>query len=378
MDLCIHRKIFAAIAITFSLSGCFNNGFEGLAEVSQTSALREGTFQFSSTGSLLPQAYTGDVYTVMFATSNGVEPVSFSVTSGSLPPGVTLTNYGLLSGMLTASPGDFSFTVQARDAEGSLATKDFSLKVSVPFTFTTRGLPNAILGANYTAVLTAAGGTPPYTFSATGLPAAFTLNPAIGLITGTPTTAGSATVSVTVTDANGWQESGDILLNSIVPVSAVPSITTSSLPNGVVNSNYAGILVVSGGVAPYRFAVASGSLPAGLTLDTNTGLILGTPQTIGVTPFAIRATDAVGATSVVNYTVTVTFKSSASLSVSLPILSRFQEACPPVYRLIPQAESSRELPQQRGHKILSSASPMPLALRPVAPTALASPTFRCH
>ncbi|MBU6374425.1 MAG: putative Ig domain-containing protein [Bdellovibrionales bacterium] len=303
------QKLFAAIAISLSLSGCFkNNGFDGLEEVSLATTSgsgQQGVFQFSSTGSLLPQAYTGDVYTVMLATSNGTEPVSYSVEPGTLPTGLTLTSYGLLSGMLSASPGEYEFSIRAVDGNGSVATKDFSLKISVPFTFTTRSIPNAVLGSSYSAVLTAVGGTPPYTYAATGLPTGFTLTPSIGLITGNPSATGTATLTVTVSDAHGWQRTGDILLNTVAPVSAIPSITNSTLPNGTVNSSYAGVVTAAGGVTPYRYAVASGSLPAGLTLDTNLGIISGTPTAAGVASFAIRVTDNLNSTTSQNYTLTI-------------------------------------------------------------------------
>ena len=70
------------------------------------------------------------------------------------------------------------------------------------------------------------------------------------------------------------------------------AITTSSLPNGFVNLAYSATLTASGGVTPYTWSLASGSLSAGLTLNTNTGVITGTPTTLGTSNFTVRVTDA--------------------------------------------------------------------------------------
>ena len=69
-------------------------------------------------------------------------------------------------------------------------------------------------------------------------------------------------------------------------------ITTSSLPNGFVNLAYSATLTASGGITPYTWSLASGSLSAGLTLNTNTGVITGTPTTLGTSNFTVQVTDA--------------------------------------------------------------------------------------
>lgn len=86
-----------------------------------------------------------------------------------------------------------------------------------------------------------------------------------------------------------------------------PIITLSpaTLPDGNVGTAYNQTIVATGGTAPYTYAVSNGSLPSGLTLDSATGVISGTPDTTGTSNFAITATDNVGCTGTQNYSITI-------------------------------------------------------------------------
>jgi uncharacterized delta-60 repeat protein len=86
-----------------------------------------------------------------------------------------------------------------------------------------------------------------------------------------------------------------------------PAITVSpsSLPDGVVGIAYNQTISASGGTAPYTYAVTSGALPAGLTLDPNSGVISGTPTTVQTATFQITATDSGGCTGSRSYTVDI-------------------------------------------------------------------------
>jgi hypothetical protein len=80
------------------------------------------------------------------------------------------------------------------------ASATLSLVVAPELEVTTTSLPEAEVGVAYSATLTATGGLPPYTWTATGLPAGLSCSPA-GVISGTPTAAGTDPVVVTVTSA---------------------------------------------------------------------------------------------------------------------------------------------------------------------------------
>ena len=73
-------------------------------------------------------------------------------------------------------------------------------------------------------------------------------------------------------------------------------VTTTSLPDGIINAPYNQALTASGGQTPYSWTIVSGGLPAGLTLATN-GVISGTPTTAGTTNFTVQVTDAASDTA---------------------------------------------------------------------------------
>ena len=167
-----------------------------------------------------------------------------------------------------------------------------------PITVSPLTVPNGAVGVAYSQTLTGSGGTAPYTFGVTAgvLPAGVTLTPA-GLLAGTPTTAGTSTVTIRGTDANGCfaTVSYTIIIAAAPPPATCPPITVSPLtvPDGTVGVAYSQTLTGSGGLAPYTFGVTAGVLPAGVTL-TPAGLLAGTPTTPGTTTFTIRGTDANG------------------------------------------------------------------------------------
>ena len=157
-------------------------------------------------------------------------------------------------------------------------------------------LPNGSVGTAYNQTVSASGGTPPFTFSVSSgsLPTGLLLNSASGAITGTPTTAGTFTFTITATDANGC--TGSRLYTITIASPGCPAIVLSptTLPPGMVLTPYAQTITASGGTAPFTFSIAAGALPVGLTLNPATGLISGIPATSGLFNVTIRATDAVG------------------------------------------------------------------------------------
>ncbi len=241
------------------------------------------------TTSSLPWGTVGVAYNQTLAATGGLTPYTWSITLGDLPAGLTLNiSTGVISGTPTTA-GTFNSTVQVQDANAATSTKSLSIVIYNALSITTGSLPASYEINVYSQTLTATGGLTPYTWSiASGnLPAGLTLSSG-GVISGTLTTAGTSNFTVRVQDANAVASTKSL---SIVIYNAL-SITTSSLPAGYVGAAYSQTLAATGGLTPYTWSIMSGSLPAGLTLNSSTGVISGTPTATGTSSFTVRVTDA--------------------------------------------------------------------------------------
>jgi hypothetical protein len=163
---------------------------------------------------------------------------------------------------------------------------------------TTTSLPSGEVDIAYSQTLEASGGSGTYTtWSITSgtLPDGLSLNSSTGVISGTPTTTGGpTTITVQVTDSKGRTGSEYLSITILV----TPTITTTSLPNGEVDIAYSQTLEASGGSSTYTtWSVMAGTPPAGLSLDSSTGVISGTPTTSGYYAIAVTVTDSLEGTS---------------------------------------------------------------------------------
>ena len=240
-------------------------------------------------------------FSVTIHASGGSAPFTFTLLSGALPLGLTLSSGGLLSGTPTTS-GTYSFRIRARDSRGCLGSRTYTMTVGcTTLLLSPPTLGAAALGVPYSQALTASGGQAPSTFAVTAgaLPGGLTLS-AGGVISGTPTAAGSFSFTVTATDPNGCTGSRTYTL-AICPVL---TISPALLPNATAGTPYSQPLAVSGGTEPSGFVVTAGALPPGVTLSA-TGLLSGTPTAAGNFTFTVIATDANGCTASATYTLAV-------------------------------------------------------------------------
>jgi len=148
----------------------------------------------------------GLAYSFQLVTSGGTGALNFTHTGGTLPPGVGLNASGLLSGTATQA-GVYNFDITATDTLGVSVSGAFQITVDPPATgnptiTSTSPLPSGTQDAVYAGfTFTATGGTGSYSFSVSGgnLPPGLSLS-AAGVVSGTPTLAGSYAFDVTVTD----------------------------------------------------------------------------------------------------------------------------------------------------------------------------------
>ena len=267
------------------------------------------------TTSSLPAATAGSNYNQVLAESGGTSPYTWSVTPA-LPPGFILVpTSGVIGGEPTGCSntpcGSYTFTVT--DTTGvSASTQPIPITVgppASPLTITPTTLPNATIGSPYSATMTATGGVPAYTWSLSGNPSWLSINPATGVLSGTPTgTSGStASFTVTVTDSQTPTHSTQSVGQSIVVVIGTLTIANTSLPAATVNTPYSATLNATGGITPYTWSLSGN--PSWLSINPSTGALSGTaPGTPGTTPtFSVSVTDSESPAqvNVANFTITI-------------------------------------------------------------------------
>jgi uncharacterized protein (TIGR03437 family) len=182
----------------------------------------------------LPDATVGIAYERQVALSGTVllPPFEWNLLSGALPAGLTVSRYGLVSG-IPIQAGNNAFTLGLYDALDRYIRSGFTLRVLPPpiprLTITTTAIPPLITGVAANASIVASGGVPPRTFSliAGSLARGLTLN-SNGAITGTPEAGGEFTVTVQVADSTGQRVSRQYT----IMVAANPAPAISSVVNG--------------------------------------------------------------------------------------------------------------------------------------------------
>ncbi|MBO9721252.1 putative Ig domain-containing protein [Xanthomonas phaseoli] len=289
-----------SVTATDSTSGTPSQGTRGytLNIAAPTIALAPAT---------VPTATRGTAYSQTLTASGGTAAYTYAITSGALPAGITLASNGTLSGTATLE-GTFNFTVQATDANSFTGTQAYSLTVAGPnLVLPASTLPAGTAGQAYAAAIApATGGTAPYSYAVTAgaLPGGVVLDAATGGLSGTPTVSGTFTFTLTVTDSTPSPAAQASRSYALTVNAATLVLGQPTLPAAVRGSAYSQVLTASGGIAPYRYSIASGTLPAGLTLASD-GTLSGTPTVQGTSSFTIAVADAGNATATQAYTFTV-------------------------------------------------------------------------
>ena len=249
------------------------------------------------TTTTLPQAQKGPYY---YAELKAADEALWSKTSGSLPSGLTLNSSGYIHGNVTATAGTYTFTVKAQNDAGN-DTKELSIVVENPPipTITTSPSLSGKVGQDLSIRFEANQYVASWSVANSNLPTTLSISSSNGVLTGTPSVAGTYTFKLTAVNAGGSSEQVQFTLTITAPV--VPVITTASLPNGAIGQNYDQDLSASDYAT---WSIASGNLPPGLSLSSH-GSIYGIPITAGTYSFTLKATNITGSgTKLLSITIT--------------------------------------------------------------------------
>ncbi len=281
----------------------------------------------------LQDGFTGTPFAHTFTPLNNAGPVTYTIntnsTNGAMPPGLSLSTAGVLSGTPTAA-GNYVVAMNISDGTDTLY-EQYNLYVYAVNITTPGALPNATQGGVYSTTLTATGGTGGYTWRIVGggFPNGVSLS-GNGTIAGTIAAGpGPYVATVTAIDANNASYSKRMSLD-VIASPAVPFVIGGFEFNDAVVGNRYGSApgLCCGGTAPYTWTVTG--LPPGLTTEPNSNSniqypsppgsvqIYGVPQTVGTYNVKMTAKDASGATSTVIAPLHV-----SALDVTLPTGSAY-------------------------------------------------------
>jgi hypothetical protein len=255
------------------------------------------------TTAALPTAVVGAAYSQTIAASGGVPPYTWSLKTGSLPPGLTLNG---MMGRIAGTPstaGSFNFTARVVDSGNADGEKAFTLEVAPALAITTSSLAGGTAGTAYSATLASSGGVTPYAWSvsAGALPGGLTLAPGTGIISGMPTAAGTFNFTARVADQAGASVTRAL---QIVVALALSISTASPLPQATSGTAYSQDLAATGGSPPYMWSISAGALPGGLTLSAG-GRLSGTPTATGDFNFTARVADSANRSATKPLSITV-------------------------------------------------------------------------
>jgi hypothetical protein len=300
-------SLFVITAIAaFNLSGCGGSSASPSVAVTTSAATVDGT----------------DVVTLTATVTNDKNSagVTWSVSGGG-----TLSNQttsGATYTAPTASSSALTVTVTATSVADTSKTGTATITVPAAPAITTTAL-TATVGTAFSTTLAGSGGIPPYTWSLTNgtLPTGWSLT-AAGLLSGPAPVAGEVgAISLTfkLTDS-GTATPLTTSQQLTLTINAAPAITfTGTMPaTATYNVTYTGSAAATGGASTLTYS-STGSLPTGLSLNTSTGAITGTPTAVGAFGFTVKAADAFGDSQSQAYSITVTYPPVKVTAATLPV-----------------------------------------------------------
>jgi Putative Ig domain len=246
------------------------------------------------TQSTLPDGALSEPYPQTIPFVGGFEPYIVQVIGGALPPGVSIYGSGTNRPTFSGSPttlGTSRFTLLVTDSESPPVTiqQPFSIRVNPALVLQDTQPPPGVIGVPYSYQFQVTGGIPPYQWSYPGPFAGLALDTSTGILSGTPTTAGTTSALLSVSDTSSPPQVAWLLVyfkayNQL-------KVATSSLPTTAANAQVKMELNAFGGAGSYTWSVVSGALPAGLTMDSS-GVISGQTTAAGNFTFTAEVNDA--------------------------------------------------------------------------------------
>lgn len=271
--------------------------------------------RFTDQSYFTPEGSVGKPYQHTFSGEGGCGPAlpyQYRILNGALPPGLTLSSAGVISGTPTQA-GTYSFWVELSDEDPpsqswcivAKAQREFTINVLPGISINNQTAKPGTAGQRYSEQLTATLLTalsPPtgplatnaaWSVASGQLPPGVTLG-ADGLLSGTPTVEGSYQFVVRAElDPTRWDTE-----TLVIVVRRAVAVTAPAVPGSEAGVPFRLALAASGGTGPgtYTWSLAAGTLPQGVALAAD-GTIAGAPRTAGSFAFTARATDAEGRTA---------------------------------------------------------------------------------
>lgn len=263
-----------------------------VAEVTPVAGVATATVAANSSNNPITLAITGTATAVAVASAAAHGTATASGTSISYTPAAGYS-------------GADSFTYTASNGAGTSSAATVSITVSRPtlvITPSSGALPGGQVGASYSQALSSSGGTAPYSYSVTGLPAGISVNPSSGALSGTPTATGNYNLSILATDANGATGSASYTL-AIAPAPPVAGAVSATV---AANSSSQSITLNLSGGAANSVAIAAPPSHGQATVSGLSILYTPTPGFSGADSLSYTAANASGTSAPATLTITVT------------------------------------------------------------------------